>query len=89
MMKKKSGRKNQLSRRGFLPIFGGSLLLPFLGISSPYNSSIKTQDEEEYQTLLKPDGTVVKVKISTIKKSKIIKKDLSNRSFLKWLGKHQ
>lgn len=89
-MKNKFGKGNQLSRRGFLPILGGSLLLPFLGMGSQNKSSTKPQDEEEgYQTLLKPDGTTVKVKVSTIKESKIIKKNISNKSFLKWLGKKQ
>ena len=44
-------------------------------------------EEEEYQTLLKPDGTAVKVKVSALKKSKILKKNVSNESFLNWLGR--
>lgn len=86
-MNNKPEKKNQLSRRGFLPILGGSLLLPFFGMSSSKDASIKTPEEDSYQTLLKPDGTTVKVKVSTLKKSKIIKKDVSNTSLLKWLGK--
>ncbi|WP_370477785.1 hypothetical protein [Tamlana flava] len=88
-MNKKSVKENQLSRRGFLPILGGSLLLPFLGMGSPVDKSTKTLGEEAYETLLKPDGTTVKVKVSTVKKSRIIEKDISNKSFLKWLGKKQ
>lgn len=87
-MKKKSRRGSQISRRGILPILGSTLLLPFLGFGKSINEEISTSDEdEEYQTLLKPDGTAVKVKVSTIKKSKIIKKNISNQTFLNWLGR--
>ena len=44
-------------------------------------------NDEEYQTLLKPDGTSVKVKTSTLKNSKVVRKNISNNSLLKWLGK--
>jgi hypothetical protein len=87
-MKSKSNSEKKISRRSILPILGGSLLLPFLGFG---NSVIEeaTDPEEEYQTLLKPDGTTVKVKVKTIKNSKVVKKNISNKSFLNWLGKKQ
>ncbi len=93
IMSNKSKKGIQISRRGMLPILGSSLLIPFLGFSNALDNekSISKEDAKEegkeYQTLLKPDGTAVKVKVSTLKKSKVIKKNLSNRSFLKWLGK--
>ncbi len=81
-------KNNKISRRGVLPILGSSLLIPFLGFGNLKNNNVVFTDEkEEYQTLLKPDGTAVKVKISTLKKSKIVKKNLSNKSLLNWLGK--
>lgn len=90
-MANKSRKGNQISRRGILPILGSALLMPFLGLGSPINKEIINLDEddkeEEYQTLLKPDGTTVKVKVSAIKKSKIVKQNISNKSFLNWLGK--
>lgn len=90
-MEKETGKEKQISRRGFLPILGGGLLLPLLGFGNTDNADkadVKVEDEnEEYQTLLKPDGTVVKVKVSSIKKAKVVKQNLSNKSFLKWLGK--
>ena len=90
-MANKSRKRNQISRRGILPILGSALLMPFLGLGNPINNEIIRADEdkkeEEYQTLLKPDGTTVKVKVSTIKKSKIVKQNISNKSFLNWLGK--
>ncbi len=87
-MKNRSGKGKKISRRGILPILGGSLLIPFLGFGNSIDDEkIPTEENEEYQTLLKPDGTTVKVKVSTLKKSKIVKKNISNNSLLKWLGK--
>ena len=85
---KKSRKEKQISRRGILPILGGSLLIPFLGFGNSIGDEKKSIDEnEEYQTLLKPDGTAVKVRVSALKKSKIIKKNISNHSLLNWLGR--
>ncbi len=76
--------KNKFTRRGFLPILGGSLLLPFLGEARP--EKVET-GSEEYETLIKPDGTPVKVKKSALKKAKVVNKQISNKKLLKWLGK--
>lgn len=87
-MKHTTKKENQLSRRGFIPIIGSALLLPFLGFSKSENNETPiVADNEEYQTLLKPDGTAVNVKVSTLKNAKIIKKNVSNKSFLNWLGR--
>lgn len=90
-MKKVTGKEKQISRRGFLPILGGGLLFPLLGFGNTDNTDnvdVNVEDEnEEYQTLLKPDGTTVKVKTSAVKKAKIVKKNISNKSLLTWLGK--
>jgi len=87
-MNNKSSDEKKISRRGILPILGGSLLLPFLGFGSTTIIEEPTNpEEEEYQTLLKPDGTIVKVKVKAIKKSKVVEKNISNKSFLNWLGK--
>ncbi len=87
-MKNKSRKGKQISRRGMLPLLGSGIIIPFLGFSnSKIEDPIQYEENDEYQTLLKPDGSVVKVKISTIKKSKTVKKNISNKSFLKWLGK--
>lgn len=85
-MSTKSRKDKKISRRGILPVLGSALLLPFLGFGKSTSTSI-TDPNEEYQTLLKPDGTTVKVKLSTLKKSKILKKNISNKSFLNWLGR--
>lgn len=84
----KSRKEKQISRRGILPILGGGLLIPFLGFGNTFEDEKSSTDEnEEYQTLLKPDGTSVKVKVSTLKKAKIVKKNISNNSLLNWLGR--
>ena len=87
-MNNESRKGKQISRRGILPILGSTLLIPFLGFgNSVTDESNISEKEEEYQTLLKPDGTIVKVKISAIQKSKVIKKKMSNKSLLNWLNK--
>ena len=88
-MSKKTKRNNGMSRRRFLPLLGGSFLIPVIGEaqeSTPQTTSNKLQDEQ-YKTLLKPDGTIVKVKASAVDQSKVVKKSLSNSGLLKWLGK--
>ena len=88
-MDKKTKKGTQISRRVILPLLGSTLLLPLIGFGkTSINDEIVAPDEnEEYQTLLKPDGTAVRVKVSTIKNSKIIQKNISNESFLSWLGR--
>jgi hypothetical protein len=87
-MDKKTKKGTQISRRVILPLLGSTLLLPILGFGKSSVNEITIPDEdEEYQTLLKPDGTAVRVKVSTVKNSKIIQKNVSNESFLNWLGR--
>lgn len=87
-MTKKTKKGTQLSRRVILPLLGSTFLLPILGFGKSSVNEIAIPDEdEEYQTLLKPDGTAVKVKVSAVKNSKIIQKNISNESFLNWLGR--
>ena len=70
-----------------LPLLGGSLLLPFLGFGNGISDEPTASKDEEYKTLLKADGTAVKVKVSTVKKATVVKKKISNKTFLSWLGK--
>lgn len=83
-----SGKNRKISRRGILPLLGSGLLIPFLGFGKADDATeTSSEKDEEYQTLLKPDGTTVKVKVSALKNSKVVKKNLSNSSFLNWLDK--
>lgn len=88
-MDEKTKKGTQISRRGILPLLGSTLLLPILGFgkTSTIDEITVSDENEEYQTLLKPDGTAVRVKVSTVKNSKIIQKNISNESFLNWLGR--
>lgn len=83
-MKKKDSKGRVLSRRTILPIIGGSLLMPFAGFS---DTATEIADEDQYEILLKPDGTTVKVKKSVINTSEVVDKKISNKSLLKWLKK--
>jgi hypothetical protein len=85
-MTHKPKKGKAISRRGIFPLLGSSLLLPFLSYNQETTPE-KIAEEEEYKTLLKPDGTIVKVKASALKNSKVIKKNIPNSTFLQWLGK--
>ena len=78
-----TNNNKSLCRRGFLPLLGGGLLFPFLGLGK--ETSKIEEDQEEYQILLRPDGTTVKVRKSSIKNSNVVEKNISNESLLSWL----
>lgn len=86
-MENKPKKEKLISRRGLLPILGGSLLIPILGFGNTIEDETIDNDKESFQILLKPDGSTVKVKTSSIKRAKVIKKNITNKSFLNWLGK--
>jgi len=87
-MKDDKQKSRIVSRRRFLPILGGTLMIPFLGHSKQEEKSVVgTDSSENFETLLKPDGTTVKVRVGAIKKAKVVKKNISNHSLLSWLGK--
>jgi hypothetical protein len=84
-MKDDSKNPKGIDRRKFLPILGSGLLLPLLPVQAA--ESEKQEDSSAYKTLLKPDGTAVRVKVSSLKKSNVIKKKISNAELLSWLDK--
>ena len=69
-MKKQPENKKGIGRRQFLPVLGTGLLLPLLPLKAQSLELAETEDE--YRTLLKPDGTAVRVKVSSLKKSKVV-----------------
>lgn len=85
-MKVNSDKKRVFSRRQILPFMGFGLLVPIFGFSNSKTKKSITH-KNEYQTLLKSDGTIVHIKESSLKNAKIIKKNISNSSFLNWLGR--
>jgi hypothetical protein len=86
-MKDQARKGKQISRRGMIPILGSTLLIPLLGFGNTNNDETEVSKDEEYKTLLRADGTTVKVRTSILKKSKVVKENVSNKSLLKWLGK--
>lgn len=86
-MKDKTNKESAITRRQFLPLLGNSILFPIIGNENLLENSSKTIEDEEYHTVLKSDGTTAKIKISTLKNAKIIENNISNKSFLNWLGR--
>ncbi|MGB5190682.1 hypothetical protein [Robiginitalea sp.] len=85
-MKDDSKNPKGINRRKFLPILGSGLLLPLLPATAS-TPNVSASEEQEYQTLLKPDGTAVRVKVSRLKKSNVVKKNISNAELRNWLDK--
>lgn len=85
-MAKSDKKLNIVSRRGFIGI---GLLLPFLSVAKTprpaANAVTQDVDDDEYTTMLTSAGGVVRVKKSALKESKIINKNMSNKSLLGWL----
>ncbi len=78
----------KISRRGVWPFLLGSLMIPLLAKGNPGKLTEPGESpgvEEEFETLLKSDGTVVKVPKSAVSSSKVVEKHLSNKSLLSWL----
>ena len=86
-MKTLSKNDSTISRRHVLPLLGSSLMMPFFGIASPHIKNSPVENEITYETLLRSDGSIVKVKKNTVEKAQVIKKNLTNPSLLKWLGR--
>ncbi len=75
--------KNNLTRRRFFPLLGSALMIPVAAKAQALQSEVT---DEEFEVLLKPDGTTVKVRKSVVKQAP--KKGLlSNNKLLNWLKK--
>jgi len=85
-MKTNRKGKSNVNRRKLLPFLSSLLLLPFLGTSKSLTDIVEESDQS-YQTMLTKDGSVVKVKSSKVNDSKVVDKQVSNHSLLKWLKK--
>ncbi|WP_445382604.1 hypothetical protein [Robiginitalea sp. IMCC43444] len=81
--------KKGLKRRKLLPLIMGSFFLPYLGFGNGPNQETNTspEDNEIYDTFLKADGSIVKIKRKATRDAKVIQKKVSNKSLLNWLGK--
>ncbi|MGI9546632.1 MAG: hypothetical protein ACR2MM_05320 [Flavobacteriaceae bacterium] len=74
-----------LSRRRVMSLLGGGLILPFVAAGNEEDEKVQKMQEEEFQTVLKPDGTLVRLKSNSVAKAKLKSKKLSNRSLRNWL----
>ncbi len=90
-MKNEDDKPTKKFARGkFLTVLGSALLIPL--VSKAQALGIKEEEpadtgEADYQILLKPDGSTVKVKRQNLDKSKTIKNKLSNPALKSWLKK--
>ncbi|RLD24271.1 MAG: hypothetical protein DRI71_03035 [Bacteroidetes bacterium] len=84
-MKNNRQGKSDVNRRKLLPFLGSFLLLPFIGSSKSLTDIV--EPDQSYQTMLTKDGKIVKVRSSKVNDSKVVDKQLSNHSLLKWLKK--
>ncbi len=76
-------KHKSITRRGFMPLAGAGVFMPFLGHSKP--TKMDPKEDDEFTTMLTPDGEVVKVKRSALKNVKVLEKNMSNISLLNWL----
>ena len=60
------------------------MLLPLVGKASSLEAM---PEKDDFEVLLKPDGTTVKVKKTALESSEIVSKKISNGKLLRWLGK--
>jgi len=73
--------KNKISRRKFLPLLGGTALLPLFG----FTKIGKEPKNVNKKVLLKSDGTPVLIEENVLRNAKIVSKNISNKSLLGWL----
>ena len=82
---KKDSKSKQFSRHKFLAALGGISLLPLVSRAEAVEKI--NPENEEYDILLKPDGSTVKVKKGVLNKSKTVKNKMDNPTMKKWLKK--
>ena len=89
-MEKPDKQPKIITRRGLIPLLFGSILIPYFGISAIHETPVEKSDAEDsndYQTLLKADGSVVRVKKHVVANARVVRKNVSNKSLLSWLSK--
>lgn len=89
-MGKPGKQPKTISRRGLMPLLFGSLFIPYLGIGAAPKAELKKPiagQSDEFQTLLKADGSVVRVKKHVVANARVVRKNVSNKSLLSWLNK--
>lgn len=82
--------KKGIPRRKLFPLMVGGLLAPYLGLGKtkdPIPAADEDLSEDGFQTLLKPDGSVVRVRKQALSDARVVEKKLSNSSLRAWLKK--
>lgn len=82
--------KKGIPRRKLFPLMVGGLLAPYLGFGKTKDPVTKPEEDasdDAFQTLLKPDGTVVRVRKQALSDARVVEKKLSNTSLRAWLKK--
>jgi hypothetical protein len=75
-------KDDKISRRKFLPLFGGAALLPLMGLAKTTKNETKINNPK---ILLRADGSSVQVDESVLKEAKVVKNNMSNKALLNWL----
>ena len=78
--------KDKFTRKKFLPFLSGGLFIPFFGAAKATTDKAG-QEDQPYQSMLTKDGRIVKVRSKAVADSRIVDKQMSNGSLLKWLKK--
>lgn len=86
-MKNNKKSDSRVKRGKFIASLGSLMLIPFIGRAQTSESKEKEENNADYQILLKPDGTTVKVRRNKLEKSKKIQSNLSNSALKHWLKK--
>ena len=87
-MKIKQQKKSGMKRRKLLPFLSSLFFLPFIS-SAKTVTEIVDDVAPTYQTMLTKDGKAVQVRTRAVNDSKVVDKQLSNKSLLKWLKKDE
>lgn len=81
-MKEKQSDQPKMSRRGLFTMLAGLTLAPFSGAAAE-------KQDEEFITVIKADGSTVKISKNVADKAKVVDARVSNRSMLNWIKKER
>jgi len=85
-MNSNSKKTTTVSRGKFLTAFGSLLLIPFVSKAQLTQTTLESEDDD-YQVLLKPDGSAVKVKRKQVENATTVKSKINNSTMFSWLKK--
>ena len=83
-MDKKLTPTKKVTRSKFITALCSMVPIPFVSKARATELDQDVDGDDDYETLLKPDGSTVKVKRNNLKNT-TVKKSLSNRELKSWL----